>query len=273
MMRKFLFILPHPDDGEVLTPNMIQHALVKGYAVIEHLSCCDEYGTTNDEWKGKKIQAIRRIEMENSARVYYEEILKKLKNGQENSHIIPIQVLWGPFIDGHVPHNKESVQYYRNLILSIKPYAVFIPDPFFPIGTHHDHINTGKSAFFALKSLNEQDRPKIMLMYQSFKPNRSIMWADPQITHKARMAHRSQWPEIEMLLLAKVEKIFMRSNKYRFKNVEPYRKFTFDNRDLQLEKFWQKLVFVMITKMFKPGNPGKSRFSPPPEELKRMGRL
>ncbi len=272
-MRKFLFILPHPDDGEVLTPNMIQHALNKGYAVIEHLSCCDEYGTTNNEWKGKKIQAIRRIEMMNSARVYYEEILKKMKSTKEQSHIIPIQVLWGPFIDGHVPFNKDSVQYYRDLILSIRPDAIFIPDPFFPIGTHRDHINTGKSAFFALKNLNKKDRPKIMLMYQSFKPNRSITWADPKITHKARMAHRSQWPEIEMLLLSKIEKMFMRSNKYRFKNVEAYRIFSFDSKDLVFEKFWQKLLFVLITKIFKPGHPGTSRFLPTPEELKKMGRL
>ncbi len=272
-MKKFLFILPHPDDGEVLTPNMIQHALTKGYAVIEHLSCCDEYGTTNYEWKGKKIQAIRRIEMENSAKVYVQELNKKKEFEGIPSHIVPIQVIWGPFIDGHVPYNKESVEYYRNLIVSIRPDAVFIPDPFFPIGTHQDHINTGKSAFMALKSLKKEEKPKIMLMYQSFKPNRSIKWADPTITHKARMAHRSQWPEIEMLLLAKVEKMFMRSNKYRFKNVEPYRVFSFESHDHHFEKFWQKLLWVLITKIFKPGNPGTSRFLPSPDDLRTMGRL
>ena len=272
-MKKFLFILPHPDDGEVLTPNMIQHALEKGYSVIQHLSCCDEYGTMNDDWKGKKIQAIRRSEMLTAAKVYYEKIKNKLSESDYKSHIVPIQVLWGPFIDGHVPHNKDSELYYRNLILSIKPDAVFIPDPFFPIGNHQDHINTGKSSYLALKSLKFEDRPKIMLMYQSFKPNRSVEWADPNITHKARMAHRSQWPEIEMILLSKVEKMFMRSNKYRFKNVEPYRKFTFEPSDHHPHNFREKILWHLITRMIRPRFPGTDRFKPTPEELKRLGRL
>jgi LmbE family N-acetylglucosaminyl deacetylase len=159
------------------------------------------------------------------------------------------------------------------LIHSLNPYAVFIPDPFFPIGNHQDHINTGKSSYLALKSLKPEDRPKIMLMYQSFKPNRSVEWADPRVTYMARMSHRSQWPEIEMRLLSKIEKIFMRSKKYRFENVEPYRKFSFESSEHQLHNYREKFLWHLISRIIKPGSPGSSRFKPTPEELKRLGQL
>lgn len=272
-MKKFLFILPHPDDGEVLTPHMIQHALREGNLVIQHLACCDEYGTTIDEWKGNKIRNMRKKEMENAASVTYNEIFQKTKNLNSNITIQPIRLIWGPYIDGHVPFNKESIEYYKNLIVSEKPDIVFIPDPFFPVGTHHDHINTGYSSYFALKSLHISERPKIMLMYQSFKPNRSVEWADPEIKFKARMSHRSQWSELEMKILDKFEKIIMRSNKYRFKNVEPYRKFSFEQSDHLPKTFLDKVLVAMITKTVKPGRPTPRRFFPTPEELKKMGRL
>jgi LmbE family N-acetylglucosaminyl deacetylase len=155
-MKQFLYILPHPDDGEVLTPHMIQHSVNLGYKVFEHLSCCDEYGTTRVEWKGNKIQRIRRAEMGESAKVYYYES-KVFKEKTREIH--PITVIWGPYIDGHVPHNKESIEYYRNLILNIRPDAIFIPDPFFPVGLHNDHIISGLSSYLALKSLAENVRP------------------------------------------------------------------------------------------------------------------
>ena len=61
---KILFINPHPDDTEFACASTCQQAVDLGWDVYEILMTTDEYGTDQDDFKGKRIRRIRKREME-----------------------------------------------------------------------------------------------------------------------------------------------------------------------------------------------------------------
>jgi hypothetical protein len=65
----------------------------------------------------------------------------------------------------------------------------------------------------------------------------------------------------------------MRSTKYRFKKVEPYRVFSFAPEDHLPKTFTDKILTIFFKKMLSAGKPDYTRFLPTPDELKKSGLL
>ncbi|MCP4761583.1 MAG: PIG-L family deacetylase, partial [archaeon] len=139
-----LIICPHPDDGEIFAPQICIQAIKAGYEVHQLLSCCDEYGSSIDEFKGKRIQRIRKHEMICASKAYGVD--------QDGNAILKLH--WANYIDGFVPFDKKSIDRYKKFILKIKPDIILGPDPFIHCDGHRDHIATGKNYYYALKSIN-----------------------------------------------------------------------------------------------------------------------
>ena len=61
-----------------------------------------------------------------------------------------------------------AIEGYKK-ILEYKPDVIVGFDPFFGVDNHRDHLALGRNYYFALKSLKEKERPRLMLYAQSFK--------------------------------------------------------------------------------------------------------
>jgi len=220
-----------------------QAAVDAGYEVHECLACADEYGTARVEFRGRRMARIRKWEMNNTTRRY----------GLDPSGKTRITLHWMPFIDGHVPFNLQSVQKYQDLIEKIQPWAIIGPDPFFAYGLHDDHIHTGFNFYFALKRIDPSKRPKIMLMYQTFKADIVLPFLSLQQEYHARMGHRSQWSGVLMKIFGVVAWLWKRSLAYQMKPGDKFRWVRFDsNQNSIKEDQWNlglrwKRAFWMYT--------------------------
>jgi hypothetical protein len=76
-----------------------------------------------------------------------------------------------------------------------------------------------------------------------------------------------------MKLMAGFEKVIMRSPKYRFKKVEPYRLVSFDPTENIPKTFMDKFLTIFFKKMLSAGKPDYTRFLPSPDDLKKSGLL
>jgi LmbE family N-acetylglucosaminyl deacetylase len=230
---KVLIVCPHPDDCEVLANQFCIQSIKLGNEVHELLSTCDEYGTEQEDFKGPRIQRIRRHEMIEASRVY----------GVDDKGDSLIHLHWSNYIDIHTPFNRESVERMKRFILKIQPTIIVGPDPFIQVDAHPDHINTGRNYYFALKRIEEPMRPKIMLFYQCPKPDFFLPIMYPNIIHKAQACHTSQFPPLLLRFMPMTSLFFSLMLVFRAKGriVESYRKVTFNNSDHQVKGF-QKIV-------------------------------
>jgi LmbE family N-acetylglucosaminyl deacetylase len=219
--RKILFINPHADDTEVLYSSTCQTAIENGFEVHEVLSNADEYGSPRVDFRGRRMARIRKWEMYKAAKVY----------GTNPDGTPKIILHWLHNIDGHDPFNLKAVREYQDLIQKIQPWAIFGPDPFFPMDHHPDHISTGLNYFFALKRLPKAKRPKHMFFYQTLKADYAIPYKSAEIEYHARMAHQSQWPALLMKLFRYASKIQKRSLLTHGKMADKFRKVTFNAED------------------------------------------
>ncbi|MHA1819789.1 MAG: PIG-L deacetylase family protein [Promethearchaeota archaeon] len=253
--KRVLIVCPHPDDGEVLAQQLIVHSLKCGYEVIELLATCDEYGTTRDDFKGRRIQRIRRAEMRAAAKAY----------GVDENKKPLVKLAWMNYIDIHVPFNKHSVSRLKDFILRVKPDIIIGPDPFLEFDGHPDHINTGLNYYFALKKIAKQDRPKLMLFFQTTKPDFFLPVISTDIIQKARSMHRSQFTPLMIKVMKYMSVVFSLINapKTGAKLVQGYRRVSFRNEDHSL-KGLQKLFYYILGK---PGNEPTKLIPPTPKEL------
>jgi len=153
MRLRVLFVLPHPDDGEELAPCTVYQLVQAGHDVTMALATCDQYGTDRNDFKGRRIERIRRAEMRRAARVY----------GLRPDGTPLLRVAWLGFIDGHVPLNQIGLRRVQQLLADVRPHLVVTTDPAFPIDEHPDHLNTGWLALWAVQRLPEKQRPQLWL--------------------------------------------------------------------------------------------------------------
>lgn len=162
--KTVLFIAAHPDDIEFFASYLCMESVNRSLDVHQLLSCCDEYGTSRNEFKGKRIRKIRRAEMIKAAGIYSEFLKTKNK----------VKLHWMDYIDGHVPFNPDSVKRMKDFILKIKPSIIVGPDPIYCFDKHRDHIATAKNFLGALKEISinyPNTLPKNILLYQTLYPN------------------------------------------------------------------------------------------------------
>ncbi|QEE16670.1 PIG-L deacetylase family protein [Promethearchaeum syntrophicum] len=256
---KILFVNPHPDDGEAFCANLCIQAVKYGWRVHQVLATCDEYGTPRAEFKGKRIQRIRRSEMVKAAESY----------GVNQKGIAHVKLHWMNYIDGYVPYNKEAINRLMKFILKLNPDVIIGPDPFIYMDGHVDHMAVGRNYYFALKGMNPNQRPKRMLFFQTLSPDFfiPINISDKRKVKKVRRAHLSQWNSFEIKLLNFFPTFLQlpsRLKKGILKKQEGYRIVLFDNED-HLPKGITKIIF----KFFKDKAIGceEGRLLPKPEHL------
>ena len=255
--HKILFVNPHPDDGEAFCANFCIQSVRFGWDVHQILATCDEYGTPRAEFKGKRIQQIRRSEMIKAANAYGKDL-----NGNSL-----VKLHWMNYIDGYVPHNKKAIRRLQKFILKLNPDVIVGPDPFIYMDGHVDHMALGKNYYYALKWMKQDRRPKKMLFFQSLIPDYfiPINSGDKKEIKNIRKAHKSQWNSFEINLLNFFPSFLQlpsRLKKGILKKGEGYRIISFNKED-HLPKGIAKIVFKFFKD--KPIGCEEGRLLPKPE--------
>lgn len=253
---RLLIICPHPDDGEMLVQQLCFQSIEAGWDVHELLSCCDEYGTSRDAFKGKRIQKIRRQEMICAAKCY----------GLDDEGKSKLRLHWADYLDCHVPFNKSSVRRYKDFIERINPDIIVGPDPFLQFDGHPDHINAGRNYYYALRSMKPETRPRLMLFCQSTKPDLYLKAKRTGIIDRARLCHRSQFSPfmVKMMHMMKYFYFPFVAIKIGFYYVQGFRKVTFKRSNHRLRGFTQHILYHLLGR---PGEEPETLTPPHPEDL------
>lgn len=256
---KLLIVNPHPDDGEAFCANFCIQAVRFGWDVHQLLATCDEYGTPRIEFKGKRIQKIRKSEMIKAANAYGKDL-----NGNPL-----VKLHWMNYIDGYVPHNKKAIRRLQKFISKLNPDVIIGPDPFIYMDGHVDHMAVGKNYYYALKWMNPKQRPKKMFFFQSLMPDffLPILSEDKNAVRKARLAHKSQWNLNETKLLEFFPlflQLHLKIKNGYIKKMEGYRKVKFGSKD-HIPRGLAKLIFVIFRD--RPIGCEEGRLLPKPEHF------
>lgn len=260
--RKVLFFVPHPDDLEFGAPFMCLDALRVGNEVVEVLMTNGEYGTNSVEFRGIRLKTIRKKEIENAIKVYTNATNNKLR------------LIRMGYIDGRLPLNKDAIQKVASLIIKEQPNIIFAPDPWYPVDSHPDHLNTGRLVYYALRSLSRNHLPKNIFYFYSFNTNLAIKTrkSNAKLMLKALCEHRSQVVpskaslmvgfEIIKLLwqLGKSGGISVRVRKQEFENglIKPFKTYKTVKQFIKYQ-FYYKFAGI--------GLPDKFQYVPSAEEL------
>jgi LmbE family N-acetylglucosaminyl deacetylase len=248
-----LFIAPHADDVEGLVFSTVLRAVQLGYDVHQCLACRDEYGVDRSDFQGRKLARIRMWEMYNVAKLYGIDAKGKPK----------VQLHWMPFIDGHVPFDSNSVHEYQKFIINLKPDIIFGPEPFCAPDYHPDHIATGRNYYFALKKMDPNLRPRVMVFFHTYRPTIFLQHGSLTEEHAAIGAHRSQFHAIELLGWKLGSWIFWRrSLRARWKLVDKIRPVSFNLNDNR-PQFWGHVIWYYC---FRFGRPKSGIYSKVPME-------
>ena len=260
--RKVLIVCPHPDDGEAFASQIGVQGIKAEWEVHQVIATCDEYGTPINEFKGERIRRIRKHEMLTAQKRY----------GTDAEGNTLLKLHWMDYIDGYVPHNKSAVLRLQKFIMKIHPDIIIGPDPFIYCDGHVDHMAVGKNYFFALKHLNPQSRPKIMLFFQTLMPNFFLPKGYPNQISYIREAHKSQWSQrmlriVDMFnVLTQVsfqlKNLTIKSGKLQF--VEGYRRVSFQTRN-HIPRGMAKIFFYIFKD--KPIGCEEGRLLPHPTTL------
>lgn len=201
-----VIVVPHEDDMEVLSFHSVYNLIQSGYRIIEVVMTDGRYGLETGkfavpkkpEFAGERLMRIRSKELKEAAKTWG-------KDSEGNDHVEAICL---KYCDGFLPVNRRSIAKVRDIILKYKPEITIGMDPFFPIDHHHDHINTGRNYYFALKSLPPDQRPKKMYMIQSFKNDTHIPLGSFKLQEKIKLCYRSQLSPLIIKLMIFGTKIF-----------------------------------------------------------------
>lgn len=258
-MRKptVLLVCPHPDDGDIMCGELSAQAVKAGWNVHELLMTTDEYGTTRNDFKGLRIKAIRKGEMIRASRAY----------GVDEHGKSLMKLHWANYVDGFTPFTKKTVFRLQKFIRKINPDIILGPDPFVHHDAHVDHLATGRNYYYALKWMEPEERPKMMLFFQSLMPDFFLSSLHPETVFKARMSHKSQWSEQTVKIYGNIQRFLypFRLIKYTGgRNSSGYRKITFDYSD-HYPRGFAKIIF----KLFKDHPLGykEGHFIPTPQQL------
>lgn len=257
-IKKVIFFVPHADDLEFGIPYMCIESLLRGYNVIEVLMTDCQYGTKRIEFRGNRLKRIRTHEINKTIEIYEKHTRNKLN------------VIWAGFIDGHLTLNEKALNFVLDILRKNKPDIVFAPDPWYSLDFHHDHLNTGRLVYFALKKLNNTEKPNRIFFYYSFKNTIPIKmkFSHIKIAMEALSQHRSQVSPLKCKLITFWRSLnqILKGIKYgRF--VETFRELKYSQNKPQKHKtlsIGEKIKYSMCYKFMK--HPSDMHF-PSPEEL------
>lgn len=255
-MKRILVINPHADDAEFTCATTLKRAIDLGWPVTQVLMTSDEYGTTRDDFKGKRMKRIRVHEMEEAARTY----------GTDADGNTKMKLIWFGEIDGHLPFNHDVFTRLRNIVLDFQPDIIFGPDSFFSMDLHPDHERTGWLVYLVVKSLEPSQRP-LTLLYHSFNTDFFISMKRTSFNITALAAHKSQFPPLWLKILAGLRVFYyaLRWRKTAGRNAEGFRRLTFKLGENKIEKLHHRILWSLFAK--DPMGHDSARFKPTPEEL------
>jgi LmbE family N-acetylglucosaminyl deacetylase len=253
---KLLFVNAHPDDVEFTCASMCKQAIDLGWETIQLLMTCDEYGTARDDFKGKRIQRIRKHEMEEAAKVY----------GLKPDGTPKLNLTWFGEIDGYIPFNRDVFLRLKKKVVEINPDIVIGPDSFFSLDLHPDHKHTGWLIYYVVKSIEPKKRP-MLLLYHSYNTNFYIPIKNLKIQVEGWSKHRSQTTPLLNKLLLPLRKAFYNFRRRKTGRVlaEGFRRVRFDKGENELKKMSHRIIYYIIANFL--GGYGRDRYTPTPEQL------
>ncbi|MCL6603210.1 MAG: PIG-L family deacetylase [Paenibacillus sp.] len=187
--KKILCIQPHPDDNEIGMGGIISSYADKG-CEIHYLTVTNgDLGSLDENLSHEEIAAIRTKELEQAGRFLGASSFHSLNYG-----------------DGTLENIPRLAGEIAEIIRSVKPEAIFCPDPWLMYEAHYDHIVTGKAAAHAFMSSSLPRYPKGTLtqpwqpiaigFYFTANPNLVVDTTDAyDKKFRAIDLHRSQFNE------------------------------------------------------------------------------
>ncbi|MHA1684089.1 MAG: PIG-L deacetylase family protein [Promethearchaeota archaeon] len=253
---KLLIINAHPDDAEFMCASTCLQAVDLGWEVHEILMTSDEYGTSRDDFKGKRIRRIRKHEMLEAAKVY----------GINDDGTPKINLIWFGEIDGYLPFNRDIFERLKHMILGIDPDIIIGPDSFFTLDYHPDHMCTGWLLYLIVKDMEKEKRP-LLLLYHSTATNFFIPVKERSIQVRAWSKHRSQTSPLKNKILYPLRNIFylFRRRKTGLVMAEGFRKPSFVRGENEMKKLKHKFFHYLFRGSLGGNNP--ALYLPTPEAL------
>jgi LmbE family N-acetylglucosaminyl deacetylase len=224
-MRKIaLFFCPHPDDLEIGISYYFMNLLEQKYRVIQISMTLGEFGTTNPQFKGKRIAKIRAKELDRATEVF------------EKAFQTKIEIIRLGYTDGYLPFTAKVRNEIIQLIKQYNPDIVFAPDPWYAQDFHPDHLKTGRLVTLALKKMTpELSFPIPLILYYSFRQNRYITIKRDylKVLSNALLQYPSQISAFGVKLLTKLfVKLVFAKNFPRFRRmVKGYRNQDYDHKN------------------------------------------
>jgi len=253
---KLVFVNPHPDDAEFTSASTCKQAVDLGWEVTQILMTSDEYGTNRNDFKGKRIRAIRRHEMREAAKVY----------GINPDGSSKVKIIWFGEIDANLPFNRDVYLRLRKILIDLEPDIVIGPDSFFSLDLHPDHKHTGWYIYIIVKSIEPSKRP-VLLLYHSSNTNFFIPIKDLRIHYDATGKHRSQFSPLFNKILYPLRKLFYFKRGLKMGRVlaEGFRRVNFTKGENEIKKLRHKIIYLFEMTFF--NNFSDKLCHPTPKEL------
>lgn len=253
---RLLIVNAHPDDTEFTCASTIKKCVDLGWDVFEILMTCDEYGTSRDDFKGKRIRRIRKHEMEEATKVY----------GINANGTPKIKLIWFGEIDGYLPFNKIVFEKLKSKVKEINPDIVIGPDSFFSQDLHPDHTHTGWLVYLVVKSIRTQNRPQLWL-YQSWNTNFYVKIDNFKIQIEGWAKHKSQTTPLFNKMLGPLRKIYFNAKRIKTGPViaEGFRKVTFSKNENNIEGIINQIIYRLFACFLRGEKP--RRYLPNPKQL------
>ncbi len=254
---RVLVFAAHPDDVEACFPNTMKNLVKWGCEVTQVYSTGGEYGAPkNPEFFGKRLQRIRRREMEEALKAY----------GTDERGAAKIKLEWMGEIDGYLQVDPPTYQKIRTIYDRVKPEVVFIADPFLSIDWHNDHIRTAFMAYHYMKKMEPAARPKAVFGYFTIAADCYFPYDSKDDAFEILRIHRSQ---IGSRLHGVFHFFTRRVQGYNRRKVgkwaEGFRLIRFKPPKIEEQPFGTRLKNALIWRVMHPAPP--ERYLPGPKEL------
>ncbi len=152
MSPKWLFVCAHPDDLEYFSGPLISY-------LTAHKKKSDSIKVISMT-RGQMSALTRKIGSTlHAAKIRTRELLNACKIlGTESPKFLGL-------FDGYVRISREAIDKVKQLISTLNPDIIVVPEPIYTFYHHPDHTRTGKIFYYALKELKQEGFPKIPPLY------------------------------------------------------------------------------------------------------------
>lgn len=233
-----VIVVPHEDDMEILGYHPVAHLIKKGFHIVEIVMTDGRFGTDNRQFSGERLKRIRDKEIRCAAKAY----------GTDDAGNDKVELVLMGYCDGFLPFDNRSVRKLRAKIQEYDPMVTIGMDPFFAVDWHHDHINTGRNYYFALKTMAPKERPRAMYFIQSFKNNNKVSLGSFELQEKTLNCHKSQMSPYKNYMITRITKIlyYLFSFKSRAKPMAGVRTVEFDAGKNTITKLKDRIYYSMM---------------------------